>query len=155
MTDSESPESRLAQLGITLPTPVAPAANYVPAVEAGGLLFISGQLPLGPDGLVTGKLGRDLDVEAGQAAARLAAINILAQAKAALGSLDRVARVARLTGFIHGTDTFTDPHKVLDGASDLIVAALGDVGRHSRSVLVAASMPRDAALLIDAILVTR
>ncbi len=153
MTDPASPEARLAALGIVLPTPAAPAANYVPAVKAGGFLFVSGQLPIGPNGLAfTGKLGREFDVEAGRAAARLAAISILAQAKAALGSLDRIVRVARLTGIVNGTDAFTEPRKVVDGASDLLVAALGERGRHARSVLVAASLPLGAAVLIDAII---
>ena len=152
----ESPEERLAALGITLPIPVPPAANYVPTVRAGGLLFIAGQLPMGPKGLeYAGKLGRDLDIDAGRAAARLAAINVLAQAKAALGSLDRIGRVVRLTGIVNGIETFTEPHKVTDGASDLLVAVLGDRGRHTRSVLVAAGMPLNAAILIDAIIEPR
>lgn len=153
MTQPDSPEDRLAALGITLPTPAAPAANYVPTVRAGGLFFIAGQLPIGPDGLAfKGKLGRDLTVEQGRKAARLSAINLLAQAKMALGRLDRVRQVARLTGFVSGVDTFTDPHKVLDGASELLVAVFGDRGRHTRSVLVAASLPLDSPILIDAIL---
>lgn len=153
MTQPESPEDRLAALGIVLPTPAAPAANYVPAVRAGGLLFLAGQLPMGPDGLAfRGKLGRELTVEQGREAARLAAINLIAQAKMALGRLDRVRQVARLTGFVSGVDSFTEPHKVLDGASELFVAVFGDRGRHTRSVLVAASMPLDSPILIDAIL---
>ncbi len=153
MTQPESPEDRLAALGIVLPTPAAPAANYVPAVRAGGLLFLAGQLPMGPDGLAfRGKLGRELTVEQGREAARLAAINLIAQAKMALGRLDRVRQVARLTGFVSGIDSFTEPHKVLDGASELFVAVFGDRGRHTRSVLVAASMPLNSPILIDAIL---
>jgi enamine deaminase RidA (YjgF/YER057c/UK114 family) len=135
---------------------VPPAANYVPTVLAGGLLFVAGQLPMGPKGLEhAGKLGRDLDLDAGRAAARLGAINVLAQAKAALGSLDRIGRVARLTGIVNGTDQFTEPHKVTDGASDLLVAVLGERGRHTRSVLVAASLPLNAAILLDAIIEPR
>jgi len=153
MTQPESPEDRLAALGIVLPTPAAPAANYVPTVRAGGLFFLAGQLPMGPEGLAfRGKLGRDLTVEQGREAARLAAINLLAQAKMALGRLDRVRQVARLTGFVSGTDGFTEPHKVLDGASELLVAVFGDRGRHTRSVLVAASLPLDSPILVDAIL---
>jgi enamine deaminase RidA (YjgF/YER057c/UK114 family) len=150
---SDKPEDRLRELGITLPAPAAPVASYVPSVEAAGLLFISGQLPLDAAGKLTaGKLGRDLDIEAGKAAARLSAINILTQAKSALGGLDRIRRVARVTGFINGTGDFADPHQVLNGASDLLVDVLGDRGRHSRTVLVAASLPMNAATLIDAII---
>ena len=152
MNDS-SPEARIAALGIVLPAPAAPAANYVPTVEASGLLFISGQLPTGPSGPIVGKLGIDLDVDAGRVAARYAAINVLAQARAALGSLDRIGRVARLTGFVNGIDGFDASHKVLDGASELIVSVLGDRGRHSRSVLTAAGLPMNAAILVDAIVV--
>jgi enamine deaminase RidA (YjgF/YER057c/UK114 family) len=149
MTDGA--EERLRSLGITLPTPTAPAANYVPTVIVGGLLFVSGQMPMGANGLeYAGKLGREFDIEAGRLAARLSAINILAQIKAALGGFDRVTRVARLTGFVNGTDNFTEPHKVLDGASELMVQVFGDAGRHSRTVLVAANLPMNAATLIDA-----
>ncbi len=144
-------EDRLEALGIVLPTPAAPAANYIPAVEAGGLLYVSGQLPTGPEGIFAGKLGRDFHIPAGQAAARLAAINVLAQAKAALGRLDRIRRLVRVTGFINGTADFTEPHQVLNGASDFFVEALGDAGRHTRSVMVAVSLPMDAAVLVDAI----
>ncbi len=150
---ADSAADRLSKLGINLPKPSAPAANYVSAVVSNGLLFVSGQLPLGPSGLeFEGKLGREIDIEAGKQAARLSAINILAQAKAALGDLDRIRRIARLTGFINGTVDFTEPHRVLDGASDLLVEVFGDRGRHSRTVLVAASLPMNAATLIDAII---
>lgn len=148
-----SVEDRLAELGIALPTPSPPAANYVPTVVADGFLFVSGQMPLGPDGLAfAGKLGAALDVEAGREAARLAAVNILAQAKAALGDLERIRRVVRVTGFVNGVEGFAEPHKVLDGASDFLVAALGERGRHSRTVLTAAGLPLDAAVVIDAVL---
>ncbi len=150
MTDDV--EERLRKLGIELPTPVAPAANYVPAVISGRLLFVSGQMPIGPDGLAfAGKLGRDFDVEAGRRAARLSAVNVLAQAKAVLGRLGRVRRVLRLTGFVNGSDEFSEPHKVLDGASELMVQAFGDHGRHSRTVLVAANLPMNAATVVDVI----
>jgi len=145
-------EARLKALGIALPLPSAPAANYVPAAIAGGLLFISGQMPMGPGGLeYAGKLGREFDVEAGLKAARLSAINILAQINAALDGFERVRGIARLTGFVNGTPDFAEPHKVLDGASELMVEAFGDRGRHSRTVLVAANLPLNAATLIDAI----
>jgi enamine deaminase RidA (YjgF/YER057c/UK114 family) len=146
-------EVRLHELGIELPVPSAPAANYVPTVIAGQLLFVSGQQPIGPMGLAfAGKIGREFDVEAGKQAARLSAINILAQAKAALGDLDRIRRVARVTGFIHATDDFDEPHIVLNGASDFFVEVLGERGWHSRTVLVAANLPMSAATLIDAIM---
>ncbi|MHA1559859.1 MAG: RidA family protein [Alphaproteobacteria bacterium] len=148
-----SPEERLATIGVILPDPGPSMANYVPALISDGYLFISGQLPLGPNGVeFVGKLGRDLDIADGRAAARLSAINILAQAKAALGELSRVRQVARLVGYINGIDSFAEPHKVLDGASDLIVDVFGEVGKHSRSVLVAANLPLNAATLIDAII---
>lgn len=155
MDDPASPEARLAALGITLPAPAAPAADYLPTIEAGGFLLISGQLPAGPGGLIVGRLGAELDVAAGRAAARLAAIGLLAQAKAALGSLDRIAAVGRLTGFINGVPGFADPHKVLDGASELLVAVLSDRGRHTRTVLTANGLPMNAVILVDAIMVTR
>jgi enamine deaminase RidA (YjgF/YER057c/UK114 family) len=149
---SDDVEERLRRLGIELPTPAAPVANYVPAAIADRLLFVSGQLPIGPDGLTfAGKLGRDFDVEQGRRAARLSAVNILAQAKAALGRLGRVRRVLRMTGFVNGTDDFAEPHKVLDGASELMVQAFGDRGRHSRTVLVAANLPMNAATVVDAV----
>lgn len=146
-------EERLRELGIELPMPGSPAANYGPTLESRGFLFVSGQLPVGRAGLeFTGKLGRDFDVEAGRQAARLSAMNILAQARAALGDLERIRQVARLNGFINGTADFDQPHKVLDGASDLLVAVLGDRGRHSRTVHVAANLPMNGATLIDAII---
>ena len=115
-------EARLASLGITLPQPAAPAANYVPFVESRGMLYISGQIPVGPNGVdYVGKLGEEFGIEEGRAAARLCAINILAQARAALGDLDRVARIVKLTGFVNGTPAFTDQPKVVNGASDFMV----------------------------------
>jgi enamine deaminase RidA (YjgF/YER057c/UK114 family) len=150
MTDN--PESRLAALGIVLPVPAAPAANYVPTVIAGGLLHVAGQLPLGPKGLAaTGKLGAVVDVAAGREAAKLCAVNLIAQARAALGSLDRVTRVVKLNGFVAGIATFTEPHKVMDGASELMVAAFGERGRHARSSVVVASLPLDAPVEVDAV----
>ena len=150
---TNSPEERLAAMGIVLPEPGPSMANYVPALISGGNLFISGQLPLGPNGMeFAGKLGRDLDTASGREAARLSAVNILAQARAALGDLSRVRQVARLVGYINGIDSFAEPHKVLDGASDLIVDVFGEAGKHSRSVFVAANLPLNAATLVDAII---
>lgn len=146
-------EARLAQLGLTLPPAPNPVANYVPYAVAGNLLFISGQISKAADGtIVTGLLGRDVTVEAGQAAARLCALNILAQAKAALGDLDRVAQVMRLTGFVAATADFADHPKVVNGASDLMVEVLGDKGRHTRAAVGVASLPMASAVEIDAII---
>lgn len=145
-------EARLNELGVELPSPAAPAANYVPFVVSGKQLFVSGQLPMGPEGLAfTGRVGADLDLEAGIAAARLCAINILAQAKAALGDLDRVEQCLKLGGFVNAIPDFTDHPEVINGASDLIVDALGDKGRHTRFALGAGGLPRNAAVEIDAL----
>ena len=143
---------KLKELGIALPEPVAPVANYVPYVMSGNLLFISGQVSLGPDGLVRGRLGEDMDLEAGRAAARLCAINILAQAQAALGSLDRVTRVVKLGGFVNAVGGFTDIPKVINGCSDLMVDVLGDAGRHARSAVACPVLPLGAAVEVDAVI---
>ena len=147
-------ETRLAELGIVLPTPAAPIANYVPAVRSGSLLVVSGQLCLGPDGKLaaghTGKLGGTVAPEAGVEAARLCAINIYAQAKAALGSLDAITRCIRLGGFINVTPGFTAIAPVMNGASDLVVAVLGDRGRHARSTIGVAELPLGAAVEVEA-----
>jgi enamine deaminase RidA (YjgF/YER057c/UK114 family) len=150
---TESIETRLAALGITLPKPAAPAANYVPFVITGRLLVISGQLPMGPEGLAyKGKLGREFDVEAGKAAARLCAINILAQAKAALnGALQRLTRCVRLGGFVNAVEDFTEHPAVINGASDLIAAVMEEAGRHARAATGASSLPFGAAVEIDAL----
>lgn len=149
---SSSIANRLAELGLRLPTPVAPVANYVPFVQTGNLLTISGQVSLTADGtLLTGKLGADLDIEAGQAAARACALNLLAQAQAALnGDLDRITRCVRLGGFVNCTPDFTDHPKVINGASDLMVDVLGDKGRHARFAVGAPSLPLGVAVEVDA-----
>ena len=147
-----SPEARLAELGITLPAAAAPAANYVPAVIAGGLLHISGQIPFGPDGKPwQGRLGDNMDVEQGQALARLCAINLIAQMQAALGSLDRVERIVKLGVFVNSTADFIQQPEVGNGASDLMVAVFGDAGRHARSAVGVAVLPRGVGVEIDAI----
>ena len=148
---SDTPESRLLALGITLPVAAAPVANYVPYVQTGSLLFVSGQLPQENGSLaVTGKLGDHVSLEDGAKAARLCAINLLAQAKAACGELSRV-RLVRMTAFVASTADFTDQPKVVNGASDLMVAALGDVGRHARVAVSAPSLPLNAAVEIEAV----
>ena len=146
-------EDRLAALGITLPAAPNPVANYVPYAVTGDLLFVSGQISKDADGaIVAGTLGRDVSIEAGQAAARLCALNILAQAKAALGSLDRIAQVVRLTGFVNATPDFADHPKVVNGASDLMVEVLGDKGRHTRAAVGVSGLPLNSAVEVDAII---
>jgi enamine deaminase RidA (YjgF/YER057c/UK114 family) len=144
-------ERRLAELGITLPTPAAPIANYVPYVQAGALLMVSGQLCLDPGGklVAKGKLGNGVTVEQGQSAARACAINLIAQVKAAVGDLDRVARVVRLGGFINSDPEFLDGPKVMNGASDLMVAVFGNNGRHARTTVGVAVLPADAAVEVE------
>lgn len=143
---------RLADLGITLPDAPPPAANYVPFVKVGNLVFVSGQISNGPDGLIKGKLGDDMQVEAGVAAAKTCGINLLAQVKAACdGDLERLVRVVKLTGFVNSTQDFVDQPKVINGCSDFLVEALGDAGRHSRSAVSAPSLPLGVAVEIEGI----
>ncbi|KZM50289.1 RidA family protein [Labrenzia sp. OB1] len=145
-------EARLSGLGITLPEAAAPVANYVPFLRTGNQLFISGQLPMRDGKIqVTGKLGADVSVDDGKAAAKLCAINLLAQAKAALGDLEKVARLVKIVGFVNSTADFTEQPQVINGASDFMVEAMGDKGRHARSAVSAASLPLGAAVEIDAI----
>jgi enamine deaminase RidA (YjgF/YER057c/UK114 family) len=147
-------ESKLQQLGVTLPKPVPPVANYVPFVITGKLLVISGQICAGIDGKLAdahkGKLGGEVDMAAGQEAARFCAINVLAQAKAALGDLDRITRCVRLGGFINARPDFAALAQVMNGASDFMVEALGDKGRHARSTVGVAELPLDCAVEVEA-----
>lgn len=147
-----TPEDRLAEAGVVLPTPVAPVANYVPFVISGSLLYISGQVSFGPSGLVRGRLGEDMDLAAGEAAARLCGVNLLAQAKSALGELSRVVRVVKLGGFVNAAAGFTDIPKVVNGCSDLMVLAFGDRGRHARSAVACPVLPLGAAVEVDAVI---
>lgn len=145
-------ETRLSELGVTLPDAPAPAANYVPFVQVGDIVYISGQISMNADGFITGKLGADMDAEAGAAAAQTCAIGLLAQVKAACGGdLDRLVRVIKLTGFVNSTSDFGDQPKVINGASDFMVNALGEAGRHSRSAVSAASLPFGVAVEIEGI----
>lgn len=145
-------DARLAELGLTLPAAPAPAANYVPFVVSGSMLYVSGQISQNEGGLIKGRLGADMDVEAGAAAARRCALSLMAQARAACGGdLDRVARVVKLVGFVNSTPEFTDQPKVINGCSDLMVAVFGDAGRHARSAVSAASLPLGVAVEIEAI----
>ena len=143
--------NRLAELGINLPTPVAPIANYVPFVRTGNQLVVSGQISLAPEGLLAGKLGGGVSIEDGQKAARQAAINVLAQIQAAVGNLDNVVRIVRLGGFINCTPDFVDAPKVMNGASDLMVEVFGDKGRHARSTIGVAALPVNAAVEVEAL----
>ncbi len=145
-------ETRLADLGVTLPNAPAPAANYVPFVVIGDIVYVSGQVSNGPDGFITGRLGDGMTIDAGADAARACAISLLAQVKAACGGdLDRLVRVVKLTGFVNSTADFTDQPKVINGCSDFLVAALGDAGRHSRSAVGVAALPLGVAVEIEGI----
>jgi enamine deaminase RidA (YjgF/YER057c/UK114 family) len=147
--------SRLEELGIVLPAPVAPIANYVPYVRMGAMLVISGQLPLGPDGKIApahaGKLGPSSSVEGAREAARICAINLLAQAKAALGDLDSIARVVRLGGFFNVASEFDLLPQAMNGASDLMANLFGERGRHARTTVGVAHLPLNALAEIEAI----
>ena len=145
-------DARLAELGLTLPEAPAPAANYVPFVQVGDLVFVSGQISQGPDGPITGRLGETLDKAAGVEAARRCGLSLIAQARAACGGdLDRVARVVKLTGFVNSAADFTDQPEVVNGCSDLLVAVFGEAGRHARSAVAAPALPRGVAVEIEAI----
>ncbi|OYX06005.1 MAG: hypothetical protein B7Z15_16645 [Rhizobiales bacterium 32-66-8] len=149
---SQTIEQKLAEIGITLPTPTAPLANYVPVVRTGNLLFVSGQVSIdGAGKIMTGKLGADVDIETGRAAARLCAINILAQVKASIGDLEKVVRVVKLVAFVNSLPDFTDQPKVVNGCSDLLVEVLGDKGRHARSAVGIAALPFNAAVEVEAV----
>lgn len=148
---SESVEARLAAQGITLPSPAAPAANYVPSVRTGNLLYVSGQIPMGPNGIEhQGKLGANYSIEQGQAAAQLCAVNLLAQVKVATGDLEKV-RCVKLNGFVNCTPDFADQAKVVNGASDLMVEALGDKGKHARAAVGCSSLPFGVAVEVEGI----
>jgi enamine deaminase RidA (YjgF/YER057c/UK114 family) len=145
-------EARLAELGVILPDAPAPAANYVPWVKTGHLLFVSGQIAANADGFITGKLGENMTAEEGAIAAKACAISLLAQLKAGCdGDIDRLVRVVKLVGFVNSTPDFGDQPKVINGCSDFMVDALGDKGRHSRSAVSAASLPFGVAVEIEAI----
>lgn len=144
-------EATLAEKGITLPDAPAPAANYVPFAQSGNLVYVSGQISADEGGLITGKLGADMDVETGARAARRCGLSLIAQVKAATGDLDKVVRVVKLTGFVNSTAEFTDQPKVINGCSDLMVEVFGDAGRHARAAVSAASLPLGVAVEIEAI----
>jgi enamine deaminase RidA (YjgF/YER057c/UK114 family) len=149
MTDNAS--ARLAELGHVLPAPAAPVAAYVPTVEVGGFLYVSGQVSFVDGALVKGRLGDDVSLEQGVVAAQGCGLMLLAQAKAALGSLDRIARVVKLGAFISSNPDFTDQPKVANGASELMVAVFGEAGKHSRSAVGVPVLPLGCAVEIDAV----
>lgn len=149
-------DQRLAELGINLPQPAAPVAAYVPAVEAGGLLHISGQISVDESGnLIKGRLGEDMDLESGVEAARRCGIMLIAQMKAALGSLERVERIVKLGAFVNSAGSFTDQPKVANGASVLMQDVFGEAGRHARSAVAAPVLPLGVAVEIDAIVAVK
>jgi enamine deaminase RidA (YjgF/YER057c/UK114 family) len=153
MTMGETIEKRLADLGVVLPAAAAPAANYLPFVRTGSLLFTAGQLPL-KDGKLqaSGLVGRDLDTAAAREAAKLCAVNVLAQAKAALGDLEKIRRIVKITVFVASSADFTEQHLVANGASDFLFAVLGERGKHARAAVGTASLPLNAAVEVEAII---
>jgi enamine deaminase RidA (YjgF/YER057c/UK114 family) len=145
-------EKRLADMGVTLQTPSAPQANYVPSVQVGETLYVSGQISMENGQMITGRVGAELTVEQGAAAARTCAISLLTQVKAACGGdLDRLVRVVKLTGFVNSTPDFANQPEVINGCSDFLVEALGDAGRHARSAVSAGALPRNVAVEIEGI----
>jgi enamine deaminase RidA (YjgF/YER057c/UK114 family) len=148
-------DQRLAELGITLPQPAAPVAAYVPVVVAGGFAHVSGQVSSKDGQMITGKLGEGMEIEAGQDAARACGLMVLAQLKAALGSLDRVEKIVKLGVFVNCTPDFTDQPKVGNGASELMQDVFGEAGRHARAAVGAPSLPLGVAVEVDAIVKVR
>jgi enamine deaminase RidA (YjgF/YER057c/UK114 family) len=146
-------DARLKELGITVPEGVAPAGNYVPAVRSGNLVFVAGQIPLeGGQPQFIGKLGREFQVADGQKAARLCAINIISQLRAALGGdLDKVKRIVRVGGFVNAVPDFTEQPQVINGASDLLVQIFGEAGKHARAAVGVSSLPRGVAVEVEAV----
>ncbi|WP_404372436.1 RidA family protein [Sphingomonas sp. MMS24-J45] len=148
---TERVDRKLAELGLTLPAAAAPVASYVPTVDAHGLLHISGQLPFRDGAVITGRLGENVDLAEGTAAAQACALMLVAQIKAALGGLHRVERIVKLGVFVNSTPDFTDHPKVANGASDLMVALFGEAGKHARAAVGVAALPLGAAVEVDAI----
>jgi enamine deaminase RidA (YjgF/YER057c/UK114 family) len=143
-------EQALISLGITLPTPPAPAGSYVPVVVTGNLAFVAGQIPVEAGQVkFKGKVGRDVSIEAGQQAARMCTVNALAQLKTALGSLDRIKRVIKVTGFVNCEPSFADQPKVVNGASDLLVQVFGEKGKHARAAVGVSSLPMESAVEVE------
>jgi enamine deaminase RidA (YjgF/YER057c/UK114 family) len=154
MTDAEI-DAKLAELGLVLPQPAAPVAAYVPVVIASGMAHVSGQLPFVGGALVKGRLGEDVSLEQGAAAAQACGLMIVAQLKAALGSLDRIERIVKLGAFVSSSSDFTDQPKVANGASELMAALFGEAGRHARSAVGVRVLPLGAAVEVDAIVAVK
>lgn len=148
-------DARLAELGLVLPAPAAPVAAYVPVVVTGGVAHVSGQIPFIGGELVKGRLGDDVSLEDGVNAAQACGVMILAQLKAALGSLDRVERIVKLGVFVNSTGSFTDQPKVANGASELMVAVFGEAGKHARSAVSVPALPLGVAVEVDAVVAVR
>ena len=146
-----TPETRLAELGIELPAPMAAVANYVPFVITGNMLFVSGQVSVMDGALMKGRLGEDLELSAGQHAARACGINLIAQCKAAVGELSKIARVVKLGGFVNAAPDFTDIPQVINGCSDLMVEVFGEAGRHARSAVACPVLPLGVAVEVDGV----
>jgi len=145
-------EAALEADGVVLPNPTAPQGSYVPFVQTGNLVYIAGQVPMGPNGVeFIGRCGADMTIENAQAAAKLCAINILAQVKAATGDLDKIVRIVKVNGYVNSTADFVDHPKVVNGASDFLVKALGDKGRHARAAVGVANLPFGVAVEVEAI----
>ncbi|MCW1429179.1 RidA family protein [Novosphingobium sp. JCM 18896] len=155
MTTDAAIDAKLAELGLTLPAPAAPVAAYVPVVVAGGLAHVSGQLPFVNGALVTGRLGESVSAEQGYEAARACGLMILAQLRAALGSLDRIERIVKLGAFVSSTGDFTEQPKVANGASELMAVLFGEAGKHARSAVGVPVLPLGAAVEVDAIVAVR
>lgn len=152
---TQTPEARLAEAGHAIPVAAAPIAAYVPTVQVGNLLHISGQVSFKDGAIVTGRVGESLDVEGGKAAAELCGLMLIAQMKAALGDLSRVERIVKLGVFVTSTPDFTDQPLVANGASELMLLAFGDAGRHARSAVGVPALPRGAAVEVDAVIAVR
>ena len=151
-TQAQSPEQKLQQLGITLPVPAKPVATYVNAVRTGNLIYLSGKGPTNADGTdITGKLGKDLSIEQGYAAAKSTGINLLAALKAEIGSLDKVKRIVKVLGMVNCTAEFTDQPKVINGFSDFMVEVFGEKGKHARSAVGMNALPKNIAVEIEMI----
>ena len=148
-------DRKIVELGLNLPKPAAPVAAYVPTVEIGGLMHISGQLPFRDGQLMTGRLGEDVDAAFGREAAKMCGLMLLAQVKQALGSLDRVERIVKLGVFVNSDPRFTEQPKVADGASTLMVEVFGEAGRHARSAVGVPTLPLGAAVEIDAVVAVK
>jgi enamine deaminase RidA (YjgF/YER057c/UK114 family) len=145
-------DTRLAEIGIELPNPAAPAANYVPFVQVGDLVYVSGQISMDANGMVKGKLGDGFSIDEAYAAARLCGINLISQVRVACGGdLDRLVRVVKLNGFVNATQDFTDHPEVVNGTSDLMVEVFGEQGRHARAAVGSSSLPRGVAVEVEGI----